>query len=148
MCASMADRRACIALRTSGQLTRGRPADDSCRSLHQKGNACSHRHRHQRHPSSRSGSHADDGVCMWALPCGVGALGSCFEIFEILTHLYRPAETFSMRAVEDCENDNLRDQAGPSKSGREKGETQRYTGKAVDGKIQKKARNGIRGNWT
>ena len=74
------------------------------------------------------GSHwPHDGVCMCALPSGVGVPGSCFEISEILARSYRPAETFRTRAVEDRENENRRNHDEPSKSGREKRGTKKYT---------------------
>ena len=53
---------------------------------------------------------------------------------------------FPVRTVEDCESDNLRNHAEPSKSGRKTRGTQKYTKKTVDEKIQKMAKNGIRDN--
>ena len=90
------------------------------------------------------GSHwPPDGVCMWAMASGVGVPGSCFEISEIMTHPYRPAETFPMRAVEDCENENRMNHAEPSKGEREKRCTQNYTKETVDEKIRKMAKMGF-----
>ena len=70
-----------------------------------------------------------DGCAGGVIAFRSGRPWSCLEISKILTHPYRPAETFSARAVEDCENVNLRNHAEPSKSGREKRETQKYTKK-------------------
>ena len=61
-------------------------------------------------------------------------------------HEDRASRDFPVRAVEDCESDNLGNHAEPSKSGHKRCRTQKYAKKTVDKKIRKMAKNGIRGN--